>query len=126
MYVTSYLSNRLTNNPSTNPRSDVLTAVTMKSTVFWDVTLCKLADRYQRFEGICCIDLQGRKWRQQVSLKLRCLSTRLLGTTSQTTVICRSVCLSIYLSVCLSIYLSSICLSIYFFLVIILFNNKIF
>jgi hypothetical protein len=35
--------------------------VTTKITVFWDVTLCNLVDRYWCFRGICYLSLQGRK-----------------------------------------------------------------
>jgi hypothetical protein len=33
--------------------------VTVKITVFWDVTLRSLVDMYHTFEGTCCLELQG-------------------------------------------------------------------
>jgi ABC-type multidrug transport system fused ATPase/permease subunit len=33
---------------------EVLSAVNIKITVFWDVTPCNLANRYQYFGGTCC------------------------------------------------------------------------
>jgi hypothetical protein len=33
--------------------------VTVKITVFWDVTSWSLVDRYQCFRGICCFHLQS-------------------------------------------------------------------
>jgi hypothetical protein len=38
-------------------RSEGLTAVTVKITVFCDMTPCSLPDHYQRFGGTCCIHL---------------------------------------------------------------------
>jgi hypothetical protein len=42
-------------------RSEVLTAVRIKITIFWDVTQCSLVNMYQYFKGICCLHFQGRK-----------------------------------------------------------------
>jgi hypothetical protein len=39
-------------------RSDVLTVVTMKTTVFWGSTTCGLVDPYQHFGVMCCLHLQ--------------------------------------------------------------------
>jgi hypothetical protein len=36
-------------------RFQVLTAVSMKTTVFWDVALCSLVEVYRRFGGPCCL-----------------------------------------------------------------------
>jgi hypothetical protein len=47
-------------------RFEVLMAVTMKITVFWDVTLCSVVDYYHHFRATCCIDLHPWRWRQQV------------------------------------------------------------
>jgi hypothetical protein len=51
----------------------VLTAVTMKITVFWDVTPCSLVERYQCFGRTCCFHLKGGgvtrpswRWRHKV------------------------------------------------------------
>jgi hypothetical protein len=41
-------------------RSEVLTAVVMKSTVFWDIMLCSLLKVSRHFEGTYCLHLQGR------------------------------------------------------------------
>jgi hypothetical protein len=40
-------------------RFEVLTAVTVKITVFWYVTTSGLVDHYQSFEETCCLHLQG-------------------------------------------------------------------
>jgi hypothetical protein len=40
-------------------RFQVLTAASMKMTVFWDVTLCSLVEVYRRFRGACCLNHQG-------------------------------------------------------------------
>jgi hypothetical protein len=37
----------------------VLTAASMKMTVFWDVRLCCLVEAYRRFRGTCCLHHQG-------------------------------------------------------------------
>jgi hypothetical protein len=42
-----------------NMRFEVLTAVTMKFTVFWDVTPYNLVKIYRRFEGTSSFHLQG-------------------------------------------------------------------
>jgi hypothetical protein len=39
---------------------EILTAVTMKNTVFWDATPCNLIEVYRRFVGTYCLHLQGR------------------------------------------------------------------
>jgi hypothetical protein len=39
---------------STASVGQVLTAVTMKTSIFWDMTPCSLVDRYRRFKGTCC------------------------------------------------------------------------
>jgi hypothetical protein len=39
---------------------EVLTAMSLKITVLWDVTLYSLIDRYRRFGGKCCLRLHGR------------------------------------------------------------------
>jgi hypothetical protein len=36
-------------------RSEILTVVTVKITVFCDGTPCSLVDSYQRSEGTCCL-----------------------------------------------------------------------
>jgi hypothetical protein len=40
-------------------RFEVLTAVIMKDTVFWNVTPCSLVEVYQRSGGAYCVPLQG-------------------------------------------------------------------
>jgi hypothetical protein len=40
-------------------RFQVLTAASMKVTVFWDVTPCSLVEVYRRFRGACCLHHQG-------------------------------------------------------------------
>jgi hypothetical protein len=38
---------------------EVPTAVTMKSTIFWDVTLCRQVEVYQCYGGTYCLHLWG-------------------------------------------------------------------
>jgi hypothetical protein len=40
-------------------RFQVLTAASMKMTVFWDVAPCSLVDVYRRFRGTYCLHHQG-------------------------------------------------------------------
>jgi hypothetical protein len=43
-------------------RVEVLTAVAMKITIFWDLMACSLIDLYCHFKGICChhhLDIKG-------------------------------------------------------------------
>jgi hypothetical protein len=40
-------------------RFQVLTAASMKMTVFWVVSPCILVEVYQRFRGACCLHYQG-------------------------------------------------------------------
>jgi hypothetical protein len=40
---------------------EVLTAVIMKSTIFWDITPCSLLRVNRRFGGTYCLHLQGRR-----------------------------------------------------------------
>jgi hypothetical protein len=47
-----------------------ITVVTMKITVFFDVTLCSLVDMYQHFEGDCCLRLHGSRVELQCLLNL--------------------------------------------------------
>jgi hypothetical protein len=47
-------------NSSNYVTAEILIAVTMKITVFWDVLACDLADCYQCFGETCC-HLQGRR-----------------------------------------------------------------
>jgi hypothetical protein len=39
-------------------RFQVLTAMSMKVTVFWDVAPCSLVEVYQHFRGACCLHHQ--------------------------------------------------------------------
>jgi hypothetical protein len=47
-------------------RFEVIMAVTMKITVFWDVTRCSVVDYYHHFRETFYIDLHHWRWRQQV------------------------------------------------------------
>jgi hypothetical protein len=40
-------------------RYEVLTVITMKTSVFWDMTPCSLVDRHHNLRGNCCLNLQG-------------------------------------------------------------------
>jgi hypothetical protein len=40
-------------------RFQVLTAASMKMTVFWDIAPCSLVEVYRRFRGACCLHHQG-------------------------------------------------------------------
>jgi hypothetical protein len=40
-------------------RYEVLTAVVMKSSIFWDITLCSSLKVNRRFEGKYCLHLPG-------------------------------------------------------------------
>jgi hypothetical protein len=40
-------------------RSEVLTAVTVKNIVFWDIMLCTLVEVYRRFRGMYCLQVHG-------------------------------------------------------------------
>jgi hypothetical protein len=40
---------------------EVLTAVVMKSTIFWDITACSPLKANRRYGGIYCLHLQGLK-----------------------------------------------------------------
>jgi hypothetical protein len=48
-------------------RCQILTAV-ITTIIMWDVKPFSLVDWYQRFGGICCLFLLGRKWRQHWQL----------------------------------------------------------
>jgi hypothetical protein len=62
-------------------------ALSMKISVFWNVTSYSIVDRYQCFGVTCCLHLWGREWRQQAPPKRWSLSTRLCGVKSQKTII---------------------------------------
>jgi hypothetical protein len=64
-------------------RSEVLTKVNIKITVWWDVILCNML-------GTCCLHVQGssgamQTW--QVPPKYRCLFVRLHGVISEKTTV---------------------------------------
>jgi len=47
-------------------RTDVTFVVVMRRIFFWDVTPFRLVDRWHRFEGTCCLCIQGKReeiWR---------------------------------------------------------------
>jgi hypothetical protein len=50
---------------------EVLTAVIMKSSIFWTITLCSLVKVNQHFRGTCYLHLQG--WRVSQALPAACL-----------------------------------------------------
>jgi hypothetical protein len=64
-------------------RTEVLTAVSMKSTIVWNVMLCSLVEFRQRFGWLCFRHiLLPWRWKQYLPPKLRWNSTRLHGVTS--------------------------------------------
>jgi hypothetical protein len=50
---------------------DILTVMTRKSTVFWDMTLCNAVAAHWRFGGIYHVHLQGWRINQSSSLQKR-------------------------------------------------------
>jgi hypothetical protein len=67
---------------------EVLTAVTMKISVFWDVTMRSLVDIHRCFERTFCIYEYTRlswKWRRHIPPKCLQLSVRLHDVTSSKT-----------------------------------------
>jgi hypothetical protein len=63
-------------------RFKVLTAVSMKMAVFWDVAPCSLVEVHRHFRGPCCLHNE-----RDAPLKLRSPSTGLHGEISQKAVI---------------------------------------
>jgi hypothetical protein len=55
-------------------RVEILTAITMKCSIFWDVTPCSPVKIYRRFGGAYCLHLQVRKTSQ--AMRSACLFTR--------------------------------------------------
>jgi hypothetical protein len=49
-------------------RFEVLKPVVLMKLTFSDMALCSLVDIYQRFGGISCLHLQGRKSGKQVNI----------------------------------------------------------
>jgi hypothetical protein len=43
-------------------RNQVLTAASMKITIFWDVAPCSLVEVYRRFRGAFCLHYQGDEY----------------------------------------------------------------
>jgi hypothetical protein len=66
-------------------RFEVPTALNIKIALFKGMMLYSLVDKYQRFIGICCLNLQGRESKEDGSSW--CLSIRLHSVTSQETII---------------------------------------
>jgi len=70
-------------------RFQVLTVVSMKFRVFWDVAPCIHVEVDRRFRGVYCLHHQSDEspwwWRQYTPLKRRSMSTWLHSTTSQKT-----------------------------------------
>lgn len=71
-------------------RVHILTAVTTKSTAFWDVTPCSMVEVYWRFKEMCCLHPQGSlllwRWRQNAPPKQWLTCIRLHCTIFQKTV----------------------------------------
>jgi hypothetical protein len=51
-------------------RFQVLTVMSMKMTVFWDVTPYSLVDIDRRFRGTCCLHHQGNEYGGSKKVKL--------------------------------------------------------
>jgi hypothetical protein len=49
-------------------RFEVLTAVVMKSSVFWDITTCSPLKVSRRFGGTCNLHLRESKWQAELRL----------------------------------------------------------
>jgi hypothetical protein len=43
--------------------SSKTSTVTMKNTIFWDMTMYTVAEIYRFFEGLCCLHLRGQSVR---------------------------------------------------------------
>jgi hypothetical protein len=52
----------------THVRFEVITTVTVKNAVFWDVTPCSLVEVYRYFGRIFCMHLYGRRISKQIML----------------------------------------------------------
>jgi hypothetical protein len=52
----------LLQNSKMSVKFEVLTAVSMKMTVFWVVATSSLVEVYQRFRGPCCLRHQGDEY----------------------------------------------------------------
>jgi hypothetical protein len=63
---------------------EALTALVMKSTIFWDITLCGPLKVNQHFEGTCRLHLQGRIISKQGLLATCFQAGSLLGLFSST------------------------------------------
>jgi hypothetical protein len=70
---------------------EVLTAVNIRSMVFWDGCWCGLVNWWQHFGAIWCLYLQGITWREQVPWNVGTWSTRLHKISFQKTIVTTSL-----------------------------------
>jgi hypothetical protein len=64
-------------------RFGVITAVKMSLMVFWAVTPCGIVDRYRRFGGTYCLQLQGKTYKtSRLKMEAVCSSETLVSTYS--------------------------------------------
>lgn len=62
---------------------EVLTPVIMRSTISWDVILCRQTEVHRRFRGKYCLHLRNRRGRnqQEIAAKQGCLTTAFYSST---------------------------------------------
>jgi hypothetical protein len=61
LYVRIFFEEICSQITSISTRFEVVTAMTMKITVFWGVTPCNLVERYRRFGGTCRFHIPPRR-----------------------------------------------------------------